>query len=105
VCCRYNDALNGSPQFLAEHRLPNGEDGNAALCIAAASRKTVRLLFSHIHSLHLETYDEIVNVSEELSFDRKGKPVIDVPHTHARSNPMGRVSHCRARSCERARVC
>ena len=48
------------------------------MCIAASCRKTVRALFAHIHSLHVETFDEIIASVDDLAFDRKGKAVLDV---------------------------
>ena len=74
----YNASLPGSPAVLAEARLPTGEDGNALLCPAAACKSTVRSLFQHVHSLHLETFDEIVQLVDEMATERKGKSVVDV---------------------------
>ena len=74
----YNASLPGSPAVLAEARLPTGEDGNALLCPAAACKSTVRALFQHVHSLHLETFDEIVQLVDEVATERKGKAVVDV---------------------------
>ena len=78
VINQYNSELSGTPAWLTENKLPNGEDGNVAVCLASACRRTVRSLFAHIHSLHVETFDEIVNAMEDMTTDRKGKQVVDI---------------------------
>lgn len=75
---QYNSELVCAPSQMAEARLPTGEDGNPAFCLAPAGRKTVRSLFSHIHSLHVETFDEMMGSVEERLETRKGKQVLDI---------------------------
>jgi len=66
------------PSVQAESKLPAGDDGGPLLCPIAAARKIVRSLFSPIHSLHTETFDEMVTSIDALQTSRKGKAVVDV---------------------------
>ena len=78
VVIAHNKELTGSPSVIADNRLPTGDDGNTLIAPVAQCRATVRELFAHIHSLHIETFEDIVGFTESLQSERtvgKGKPV------------------------------
>ena len=67
------------PTVQAENKLPVGDDGGPLVCLLTRARATLRSVFEPVHSLHPETFEEMVNAIEgDVQLSRKGKQVLDV---------------------------